>query len=126
MKIKTTAYLTLTTILLLANFVVRTPIYPADITLNPIANSQLSHDSNILMRSSAWSEEEYQRLKGLSQEELNGALSERRWKSDLQLDILTSIENRGKNTYRKLFEKLPNRVQFYLPEPTSEWTITLN
>lgn len=126
MKIKTTAYLTLTTILLLGKFVVRTPIYPADITLNPNYEAQLDHDSTILMEISAWPEEEYQRLKSLSPEELNSTLKDCRWKSDLQLDILTAIESKGKNIYRKLFEKLPSQVQAYVPEPTPGWTPRLN
>lgn len=111
MKIKTTSYLTIATILIIANLVIRTPLYPEDITSDPVKISQLATDTNSIMYESAFTEAEYEHLKTMSMRDRGALLKTRTWKNDLRIDIIEWIEDRGRAGYDKLAQSLPDRAR---------------
>lgn len=111
MKIKTTCYLTITTILIFANVLTRTPLYPEDITSQPVIIRQLATDPNAIMYSAPYSESEYERSRTMSMSDRSTFNESRQWMNNLRMDILERIENRGRAGYDKLAQSLPDRAR---------------
>lgn len=115
MKIKTTSYLTIATILIFANFLTRTPLHPEDIVGDPVKIRHLATDSKSIMYSAPYSEAEYELLKSMSMSDRGRFAESRIWKITLRMEILEWIENQGRVGYEKLLQFLPERA-LYIPE----------